>query len=141
MRNQTIRALRISRRSACFELDCGPELCHRFSQDFEVFANGLLVGRYSTNVFALCGLAPGTSYDARALFPDGQVLAFCFKTEIESALILAADYGADASGSSDSTEALQRALDDCPDGGTVFLGAGTYLTYPLFPHSGTLLYL
>ena len=40
----------------------------------------------------------------------------------------AADYGADRTGRKDSTESIQRALDDCEraEGGTVFLPAGRY---------------
>lgn len=37
-----------------------------------------------------------------------------------------ADYGADPSGSADSTSAIQDAIDDCPEGGTVVLPRGTY---------------
>lgn len=43
----------------------------------------------------------------------------------------ASTYGADSEGIKDSTDALQRAIDDCQamGGGTVFLPAGRYALY------------
>jgi polygalacturonase len=55
----------------------------------------------------------------------------------------AQDFGALADGSTEDTRALQNALDACnrSGGGTVLLGAGTYLTGPLFLSSDTTLEL
>ena len=55
--------------------------------------------------------------------------------------VTAAPYCAVPDGKTLSTEAIQRALADCPEGGTVYFPAGVYLTGALNLHSGTELYI
>nr|WP_263858600.1 glycoside hydrolase family 28 protein [Coralloluteibacterium stylophorae] len=51
------------------------------------------------------------------------------------------DFGAVGDGRHDDTAALQAALSCCPEGGTVLLPAGTWLSGPLFLRSRTVLHL
>ena len=42
------------------------------------------------------------------------------------------DFGADKNGITVSTKAIQKAIDQCPDGGRVYIPQGTYVSGALF---------
>lgn len=136
-----IEPLAILRRAACFEL-ISPEMPIYFAPGaYAVTLNDQPTHHGNTNVFSLYDLEPATHYDMTLTFASGERVSLTFDTPAESALVSVAAHGAIGDGITDCTEAIQRAIDACPPGGTVYVPSGTYLTYPLFLKSDMLLYL
>lgn len=122
-------------RSAAFELD-GPGI---YEQDvpFAVTLNGTKVLETKQNVFSLYHLTPDTTYTVAA--GEGEPLTF--RTKKESVFLDVTRFGALGDGKKDNTTFLQAALSVCPENGTVYIPAGTYLTGPLFLKSHETIYL
>jgi polygalacturonase len=110
----------VSSTSACFELENTAP--YHAPKSFTVTLNGNPVGgSFSTNVFSLFNLTPGTAYTVGTDLGD---FTLEFQTKDESACLLATDF-----------DTIQTALDACPRHGRVFVPAGTYHTGPLLFHS------
>lgn len=136
-----IEPLAILRRAASFEILSDAHTIYYAPCAYTVLLDGEQALAGDTNVFTLYDLAPGTAYAMRVAFAGGITITLSFSTPVESACLDVADYGAQGDGSTDNTASLQRAIDACPKDGTVYVPAGTYLTYPLFLKSNMLLYL
>ncbi|MFT4090474.1 MAG: glycoside hydrolase family 28 protein [Asticcacaulis sp.] len=93
----------------------------------QVWVNDQPVLETPLNVFTLRDLQPDTVYRVRV---DGHEVAV--RTEALKAVVDPRRFGAKGDGVTDDTHALQAAISACPVNGLVRLGAGQYLTGPLF---------
>jgi len=117
--------LYVSSVSACFELENTSP--YYAENAFDVTVNGApaLMG-VRTNVFSLFDLCPGMEY--RVCIGD---TSLTFSTKAETACLDVRAFGAKGDGVTDDTQAIQSAINVCPMGGRVTVGAGTYAVRPL----------
>ncbi len=117
--------LYVSSVSACFELE---NIFPYYAENaFDVSVNGAPALRgVRTNVFSLFDLCPGTEYCVRV----GDT-SLTVSTKTETACLDVRDFGAKGDGVTDDTQAIQSAINVCPMGGRVTVGAGTYALRPL----------
>ncbi len=121
--------------------------CYEAQKPYTVILNGRQVLSTTHNVFTLTGLAPDTSYTVQVIGPDeqeeeaAQPFSLTFRTLKESFLLDVTRFGAAGDGKTRDTAALQAAIMACPENGTVYVPAGTYLTAPLFLKSHMTLWL
>ena len=135
-----VKQLSVLSRCAAFEIQSNT--CYNYLEKYKIYLNGKQYrGTFDTNIFALHGLSPSSDYALEVVGETKRSEIITFTTASESCLIVPADYGAKGDGVSDDTESLQKAIDMCPAGGTVYVREGTYCTYPLFLHSDMTLYL
>lgn len=109
--------------------------------------------RASMHSYVITGLEPGTAYtfSVTAVGSHGDEVAVgdpvSVTTRSDTNVLDVTSYGAAGDGTTPDTEAIQQAIDACPDGGTVLLPQGrTFLSGPLllkgdmtFEVNGTLL--
>ncbi|MBR6897158.1 MAG: glycoside hydrolase family 28 protein [Lachnospiraceae bacterium] len=112
------------------------EACFETEDECVVFLNGTEALRSSRNVIELDGLEPDTSY---TLSIDGMEQEF--RTRTERILLDVKRFGAVGDGVHNDTNAIQAAIMACPADGTVYLGAGTYYTGPIFLKSDMTLWV
>ncbi|MGN0817472.1 MAG: glycoside hydrolase family 28 protein [Candidatus Coproplasma sp.] len=126
--------LAITSRSVCVEIENSTPY---FSKEkFAVKLNGQLVATEERNVFSLFGLQPDTEYSLSAY---GKEIKFI--TQSESACFNVRDFNAFGDGVHDDTPAFTAAISCLPEGGTLYVPAGTYFITPLFLKSNITLYL
>lgn len=101
-----------------------------------VLLNGEQPLKTEKNCFTLTGLCPDCDYRLTA----GD-LVLDFKTPQETAFLDIRAFGAVGDGATDCTRAITAAICCCPAGGTVYIPAGRFLSYPIFLKSGVTLYL
>ncbi len=122
--------------------------CTRTDWKYEIFLDGMPCGETKKTHFTLTNLESGRDYSVQVLLTDsgGQIAneasAVVHTPAPRSRIdVTGAPYLAKGDGATMNTAALQKALDDCPAGGSVYLPAGTYLTGALRLHSDMELYL
>ncbi|MDO5399487.1 MAG: glycoside hydrolase family 28 protein [Eubacteriales bacterium] len=111
---------------------------------WEILLNGEKAGQTEKTHFLLRDLTPDTGYEIQVRPPDGGPGArLHLRTPAARPRIVVTDgpYFAKGDGESLDTAALQRAIDDCPPGGSVVLPAGTFRSGALRLHSHMELYL
>lgn len=128
----------VFKHSAVLELE-NDTICFA-EQEYSVSVNGTEVLRSRQNVICIRDLLPDTEYTI-GISAAGGTTEKKLRTRAETALLDVRGFGAEGDGTADDTGALQAAILSCPEGGTVFFPAGTYLTRPLFQKSGTTLLL
>lgn len=133
-----VEVLLTTARRATLEVRCGQPWQARDGHVFEL--DGQPVLRSPDNVVTLDGLEPERSYRL-AVFSGGQRQLLNLHTTAEPWRLDVRDFGAFGDGVHDDTAALQAALSACPAGGTVVIGAGTFLSGPLFIAGDTHLHL
>lgn len=136
-----INSISINQRSACFELDAGPEFIYHAPSPYVVHLNGEEHMSGNTNVFSLFGLQPEMYYTLKLEFESGESISHSFTTSAETLFLDAAAFGCVGDGKTDCTGSLQAAINACPEGGTVYIGPGVYYSYPLIIRHNILLYL
>jgi len=100
---------------------------------YEILGEGAVVARTDKFYQLVTGLAPGRihRFSVRALSADGRVLAESppleAVTKDAGVTLNVRERGAIGDGQKQDTKAIQRTINDCPAGGTVFIPAGTYL--------------
>lgn len=103
------------------------------AKKYTIKVNGHKTATTTANSFRLSGLKPNTTYsisvDGHTGRHKGDVR---FTTAKPAATLDVRDYGAKGDGTTINTKAIQRAIDECPAGGTVMIPAGTYITGALF---------
>ena len=94
--------------------------------------NECVVKDEARNVFSVYNLEPNTNYEL-AIGNDKEIFA---KQEVvtdkEFVRLNVKDFGAVGDGVAEDTSMIQATILACPDGGCVYIPAGTYLTAPLF---------
>ena len=115
---------------------------------YRVFFDGKEAGTTEKTHWEFEGLEPQTTHTvAVETYLDTALYGTVAELTVTTAArrrrldVTAAPYFAARDGKTLSTEAIQRALDDCGEGETVYFPAGEYLTGALNLHSGTELYI
>lgn len=94
--------------------------------------NECVVKDEARNVFSVYNLEPNTNYEL-AIGNDKEIFAKKeFVTDKEFVRLNVKNFGAIGDGKTEDTSMIQAAILSCPDGGCVYIPAGTYLTAPLF---------
>jgi polygalacturonase len=100
---------------------------------YNIYLNGqCIVEGEKRNVFSLYDLEPHTRYEVAIGRQEGIIATCDFTTEKEYVRLNVKNFGAIGDGQAEDTAMLQAAILACPNGGTVYLPEGTYLTGPLF---------
>ncbi|MGN0814984.1 MAG: glycoside hydrolase family 28 protein [Candidatus Coproplasma sp.] len=129
-----MKILALTSRSICVELNS--KTPYYSAQNYSVVLNGKEIASEDRNVFSVFGLQPDTEY---SLLACGEEIKF--KTEKESACFNVRDFNAYGDGVHDDTPAFTAAIACLPEGGTLYVPAGTYYLTPLFLKSNITLYL
>jgi polygalacturonase len=118
---------------------------------YEVYQNGTMVATTAKNstFYGVANLTPITAYSFSVVAKDGSdnrsapSVAVTASTRPLSVVIDVSSplYGAKGDGTTMNTAAIQRAINDCPGGGTVRIPAGTFLTGPIVLKSDMSLYV
>jgi polygalacturonase len=106
----------------------------------KVLVDGREVRRAHENVIVIADLQPSTHHVV-SVDSNGESAGVEASTLLEIARLDVREFGAVGDGVHDDTAALQTALACCPDGGTVHLPTGSWLSGPLFVKSRTRLEL
>lgn len=85
-----------------------------------------------TNTIEITGLKPGRGYSIKVRSGDRTVGSAKFRTSPDGGTVNVLDFGAAGDGHTLCTEAIQKAIDACPDYGEVIIPAGEYVTGALF---------
>ena len=116
----------------------------RFETEDEciVSVNGKEYARTKRNVITIDGLKPSNKYDI-SICKEGEndYNMHTVQTRPESFLLNVRSFGAAGDGVHNDTSAIQAAVMGCPDDGTVYVPAGTYLTGPIFLKSHMTLWI
>ncbi len=118
---------------------------------YEVYQNGVLAGTTASNetFYGATNLAPDTSYSFYVVAKDGEGNHSVPSTGVTVSTrpvgtvidVSAAPYNARGDGTTKNTAAIQKAINDCPAGGTVKIPAGTFLTGALVLKSNMSFYV
>ena len=133
-----INVLDVKSRCATFEI--ASESCYYAVSPVQATLNGKALAEYTTNVFTLFSLTPGTDYSLELRGESGEA-RIEFRTGEETACLDVTAFGAVADGQADCTAAITAALACCPAGGTVYFPKGIYQTSTVFLKSNVQLYL
>ena len=117
------------------------------SPRYRVYVNGKEVATTEKTHFTLYQLTPRTTYEIEIvrMVDDVQTVLFSEKVTTETARkyidVTKPPYNAVGDGKTVNTAALQRAIDDCKAGETVYIPVGVYLSGALKMHSDMELYV
>lgn len=133
-----IRVAGLFNRSITIELDNNKP--YSMDKHCTYYLNGNKVKESDRNVNTIDGLTPDMDYMLKVCGED-----FCeeisFHTKRELCCIDVRSIGAKGDGVSNDTAFLQAAISACPEGGTVHITEGTYLSAPLFLKSNITIWL
>lgn len=109
---------------------------------YELWRDGVLAGSSRTTHFTFEGLEPETEYRLEIRCREAEAALTCVTGAKRRRIdVTKAPYLASGDGRTMNTAALQKALDDCGPGETVYIPAGVFLTGSLRLHSDMELYL
>lgn len=112
---------------------------------YEIWVNGQRFRTVNCTDETLTELTPDTEYTVqiRCVFEGEEYCTeeIIARTKPEGSVVNIVDFGAAALENAVNTEAIQRAIDACPAGGTVYVPAGVFYTGALFLHSNMTLEL
>ncbi|MDD3078741.1 MAG: glycoside hydrolase family 28 protein [Paludibacter sp.] len=114
---------------------------------YEIYKNNEFLGfSYKTN-FTVNDLIPDKIYTfyIKSKHKTGEVsqpsVSVAAKTKSEGKIINVLDYGAIGDGVTLNTEKIQKAIDNCPEGSSVYIPEGVFLSGALFLKSNMTLYI
>ena len=116
-------------------------------KEYEVYCNDKNVGTSHKINYTLKGLKPNSKYSiyikARKENHElsGQSNSIEIKTKIESRVFNILDFGAKGDNTTLNTTAIQKAIDACTAGGTVYIPSGIFLSGALFLKSNMTLFI
>lgn len=115
-------------------LELGNEEAYYSKTAYNVYLNGeCVLEEGKKNVFSLYSLTPHTAYTVRVeLIHNGVICEEVFVTDHETVQLNVKKFGAIGDGIVEDTAALQAVIMSCPDGGSIYIPQGKYLTGPLF---------
>jgi exo-poly-alpha-galacturonosidase len=114
---------------------------------YQVFQNGKLVGESTKTNFTVKNLKPGKKYSFYITAKDNKGNSseisnkVASKTKAKSKIFNVLDYGAVADDQTLNTIAIQKAIDACSKGGTVYIPKGKFLSGALFLKSDMTLHI
>ncbi len=110
--------------------------------EYEIYMDGVRIGNTDKLYYIAEGLQPDSEYSFKVRIKGGTAFeCISAKTAEKGRVINAEEYGAVGDGKTVNTYALQRAIDDCPKNGTVFIPKGIFMSGALDLHSDMTLYL
>lgn len=102
-------------------------------ESYNVYLNDkCIIKGENRNVFSIYGLNPDTQYKISVGTDRNTASSQNVHTEYELVRLNVKKFGVVGDGVTEDTGMLQAAILACPDQGTVYIPAGTYLTAPLF---------
>ena len=113
---------------------------YNLDSNYNVYVNGILKKTTNLNVTTIVGLEPDTDYVIGVEY-DSDLVECEIKTRPEAYLLEVDSFGASGDGKHNDTAAIQAAISACPEGGTVHLGKGVYLSGPVFLKSHMTLWI
>jgi len=114
---------------------------------YQIILNGKPYTTTEKTNCVLTGLAPGITYDVSVELIQNKSEAFKdiyqlrFKTPAKGKIYNILDYGAKADTTFKNTSAIQKAIDACTKGGTVYIPKGTFISGALYLKSNMTLYI
>jgi exo-poly-alpha-galacturonosidase len=109
---------------------------------YQVLVNGQPVGSTSKTNYLVTGLTPVTQYTVEVRHKEkkgGNILKF--KTAAKGNIYNILDYGAKADTTVKNTRFIQKAIDACTEGGTVYIPKGIFVSGALFLKSNMTLFI
>lgn len=111
---------------------------------YELLLNGKLHGTTTKTNYTVTGLKPGGSYTVSLRLKQVKQTALFqlkFKTAAKGRIYNILDFGAKSDSTFINTKQIQKAIDACTAGGTVYIPKGTFVSGALFLKSNMTLYI
>ncbi|TWI85612.1 polygalacturonase [Lacibacter cauensis] len=111
---------------------------------YELLLNGKLQGTTTKTNYTIKGLKPGASYTVSLQLKGAKQTASSplkFKTAAKGRVYNILDFGAKSDSSFINTKHIQKAIDACTVGGTVYIPKGNFVSGALFLKSNMTLYI
>ena len=104
---------------------------------YEILLNGKLSGTVTKTNFTISNLLSATSYTVALRLKNDKrkqknIYRLTFKTAAKGKIYNILDYGAKADTTVKNTTAIQKAIDACTAGGTVYIPGGTFVSGALY---------
>lgn len=122
-------------------------VCYKEVKGYKIYVNGEFAGSTFNTDYTLRGLEADTEYEVsvRSVLKGGEVSEPCeairVRTRTEPEQFDITEYGAVGDGKTLNTNAIQRAIDACREGGRVYVPRGTFVSGAIFLKSDMTLYL
>ncbi len=114
---------------------------------YDIFKNGQLSGSSKITNYTVSKLKPNTTYtfSIKSKNTKGELSEACNEIKVttrkQGKILNIKKYGATGDGVTLNTKVIQKAIDECPLGGTVLIPAGIYLSGALFLKSDMTLFI
>ena len=125
-----MKALCITSRSCSVLLD--PDGLYEAREKHVLMLDGEEIGEEYRSVTSLFDLEPDTEYTLESQTDSGKQEQITFRTKPETCLLNVKDFGAKGDGETEDTAMIQAAILSCPEGGSVLIPPGDYITGPIF---------
>ena len=125
-----MKALCITSRSCSVLLD--PDGLYEAREKHVLMLDGEEIGEEYRSVTSLFDLEPDTEYTLESRTDSGKQEQITFRTKPETCLLNVKDFGAKGDGETEDTAMIQAAILSCPEGGSVLIPPGDYITGPIF---------
>jgi len=99
---------------------------------YDIYLNGEKYASTDKTVYTLTTLSPDKNYTVKVKFKDLETNEINFRTKKEPKIYDVTSFGAVGDGKTDNTQAIQDAIDNCENGGVVYVGKGTFVTGAIY---------